>query len=392
MTIQPRFHDVAVRRFAIANARLVLPDRVIEGRIDIEDGRIVAIGEGAAAAPDDLDLSGDLLLPGLVDIHTDHFERHVYPRPHVRWDYVRAALAHDAQIIGGGVTTVFDSLCVGATYDNMDRREILAPMIDALENAQRDGMLKAEHFVHLRCEITDEQTPALTEANIGRDIVRIVSVMEHLPGVRQSRDMAEYIARVKARTGETEEMIMGWVGALIKEKSAIGRLIRPKVVAIARAHQMPLLSHDDTDEAHVIEAREDGVAISEFPCTREAARAARANDMLIVAGAPNYLRGGSQSGNVAVADLLKDGLVDILASDYVPRSLLDSAFALARDETLGIALPRAVAMVSSAPAEAAGLMDRGAIAIGLRADLIQVGLGDTHPYVRRAWREGERVY
>lgn len=383
----------AQSEFIIANANLVLPDRVARGHLKVDGTAIAAIAEGnIPTGMPVLDLGGDYLLPGLIDIHTDHFERHVYPRPHVRWDYVRAALAHDAQIIGGGVTTVFDSLCVGATYDNPERREILAPMIDALESAQRDDMLKAEHFVHLRCEITDPETPALTRENIDREIVRVVSVMEHLPGIRQSRDIAEYIKRAKARSGESDEIIRDRMVRFVAEKSEIGRTVRPQIVALAKAHDLPLLSHDDVEEAHVTEARDEGGTISEFPCTLEAARAAHALGLKTVAGAPNYLRGGSQSGNVAVADLLAENLVDMLASDYVPRSLLDCAFALSRDEKLGFDLPRAVAMVSSAPAKAAKLDDRGAIAVGLRADLIQVGVGDGHPHVKRAWRAGERVY
>ncbi len=251
--------------------------------------------DGAGIHGERIDFGGDYLLPGLVDIHTDHFEKHVYPRAHVRWDYMRAALAHDAQIIGGGVTTVFDSLCVGATTDNPERALILTPMIDALEKAQAAGMLRAEHLVHLRCEVTDEQTPALTEANIDRDIVRVVSVMEHLPGIRQSRDLEAYVSRASKSTGESAHIVQEKIRQLVAEKSHIGADVRPKVVALAKSRGLPLLSHDDTDIEHVDLAADEGVAISEFPCTLEAAREARLRGMLTVAGAPNILRGGSQS-------------------------------------------------------------------------------------------------
>lgn len=374
----------------IGNARIVLADAVVSGSVVIEDGRIVSVELGSSARAT-IDLGGDFLLPGLVDIHTDHFEKHVYPRPHVRWDYMRAALAHDAQIIGGGVTTVFDSLCVGVSSEDNERAEILGPMIDVLERAQAEGMLRAEHFIHLRCEVVDPRTPELTAANIDRPLVRVVSVMEHLPGIRQSRDLDHYVNRLQKLGGESEAIIRERIARMVAEKSDIGRTVRPEVVALARARGLPLLSHDDTEIEHVDLAADEGVAISEFPCTLEAAREARARAMLIVGGAPNIVRGGSQSGNVAVRDLLQERLIDMLASDYVPRSMLDAAFLIASDPALDYDLPAAVRMVTKAPAQAAGLMDRGEIAPGKRADLIRVAVSDGHPFLKGVWREGERV-
>ncbi|MBO3762122.1 alpha-D-ribose 1-methylphosphonate 5-triphosphate diphosphatase [Ciceribacter sp. L1K22] len=377
-------------RTVLTNARVVLSDRIVDGDVVIENGRIASVGTGSEQG-NAIDFGGDYLIPGLVDIHTDHFEKHVYPRSHVRWDFMRAALAHDAQIIGGGVTTVFDSLCVGATTDNPERAQILKPMIDALEKAQGAGMLRAEHLVHLRCEITDEETPALLAANIERPIVKMMSVMEHLPGIRQSRDMDAYVHRASKSTGESHQVVRRKIEILLAEKSHIGATVRPKVVALARAHGMPLLSHDDTDIEHVDLAADEGVTISEFPCTLEAALEARRRGMLTVGGAPNVVRGGSQSGNIAVRDLLLQNLIDIMASDYVPRSMLDAAFMIADDPELDFDLPAALRMVTKTPAEAAGLSDRGEIAVGKRADLVRIGLHDGHPYPKQIWREGIRV-
>lgn len=376
--------------FVITNAKIVLADKIFEGSVVIEDGRIAAL-EPDRTGSSAIDLGGDYLLPGLVDIHTDHFEKHVFPRPHVRWDYMRAALSHDAQIIGGGVTTVFDSLCVGVSSEDNERAEILGPMIDVLERAQAGGMLRAEHFVHLRCEVVDPRTPELTAANIDRPLVRVVSVMEHLPGIRQSRDIDQYVNRLQKAGGESETIIRDRIARMVDEKSDIGRTVRPEIVALARSRGLPLLSHDDTDVEHVDLAADEGVAISEFPCTLEAAREARARAMLIVGGAPNIVRGGSQSGNVAVRELLEERLVDILASDYVPRSMLDAAFLIAGDEALDYDLPAAIRLVTKAPAEAAGLTDRGEITHGRRADLIRVGTHEGHPFLKAVWRQGRRV-
>ncbi|MFL0693903.1 MAG: alpha-D-ribose 1-methylphosphonate 5-triphosphate diphosphatase [Agrobacterium tumefaciens] len=385
-------HEAARGKVLIlSNARVVTPSHVLHGSVVIENGLIVEIHEGPSHDPQALDFSGDYLLPGLVDIHTDHFEKHLYPRAHVRWDFMRAALAHDAQIIGGGVTTVFDSLCVGATTDNPERAEILKPMIEALEQAQSAGMFRAEHLVHLRCELTDPVTPQLTAEHIDREIVRVISVMEHLPGIRQSRDIEAYVHRACKSTGESPELVREKIKVLVAEKSQFAASTRPEVVALARSRAMPLMSHDDTDVAHIEEGIAEGVSISEFPCSMEAAEAAREAGMQIVAGAPNLVRGGSQSGNIAVRDLLAARLVDILASDYVPRSMLDAAFMISADPGLDYDLPSAIAMVTRNPALAGNLADRGAIATGLKADLIRVDLQDGHPFVKSAWRSGNRI-
>ncbi|WP_299820966.1 alpha-D-ribose 1-methylphosphonate 5-triphosphate diphosphatase [uncultured Roseibium sp.] len=390
MTFADRQAPTGSELTILKNARVVLRDEIVSGHVSIAGGEIVSVDTGAGPRAG-TDLDGDYLLPGLVDIHTDHFEKHVYPRAHVRWDPLRAALAHDAQIIGGGVTTVFDSLCVGATLKNPERREILAPMIDALEQAQTAGMLRSEHLVHLRCEITDPETARLTEENIAKPIVRMISVMEHLPGRRQSRDIEGYISRRMADSGLSRATVEKDTEKLLALSDEIGHRVRPAVVALAHRHKLPLLSHDDTEEVHIDEAVLEGIAVSEFPCTLEAARKAREHGMHVVGGAPNVLRGGSQSGNIAVSDLMAEDLVDILASDYVPRSLLDSAFLIAADAAFSADLAEAVRMVSKTPAEVAGLSDRGEIATGKRADLLHVGLHNGHPFVKQAWRAGQRV-
>lgn len=374
----------------LKNARIVLADEVVEGHVALSEGQIVSIDTGLAPQAGQ-DLDGDYLIPGLVDIHTDHFEKHVYPRAHVKWDPLRAALAHDAQIIGSGITTVFDSLCVGATVTKPERREVLGPMVDAIEEAQAAGLFRAEHLVHLRCEITDAETARLTKENIAKPIVRMVSVMEHLPGRRQSKDIEAYMQRRMADTGETRAEVERTTQELLNFSDEISAKVRPAVIALARERGLPLLSHDDTELHHVDEALAEGVTVSEFPCTLAAARKAKSHGMFVVGGAPNVLRGGSQSGNVAVKDLMAEGLVDILASDYVPRSMLDAAFMVAFNEDFNEDLPTAIRTVTKTPADVSGLADRGEIAIGKRADLLQVGLHAGHPVVKQAWLKAQRV-
>ena len=164
---------------------------------------------------------------------------------------------------------------------------------------------------------------------------------------------------------------------------------RRALLARVADHNVPLASHDDRTEEEIEENLRDGIRISEFPVNIDAARAARARGMEIIAGAPNIVRGGSHSGNVSVADLVRAGVVDALASDYVPASLVEAAF-LACDFT-GIALPASVALVTDRPARMSGLADRGRLAPGLLADLVRVRVHEGLPVVRQVWRAGERV-
>jgi alpha-D-ribose 1-methylphosphonate 5-triphosphate diphosphatase len=376
----------------LVGARLVLADRVVPGGLRIEGGMIAEVLEGDAAGGQTAEnLDGDVIIPGIVDIHTDHVEKHLIPRAHAPWDPLTAVMAHDAQIVASGTTTVFDSLSVGASLKNPERRQILAPLLDALERASAEGLLRADHWVHLRCELSDPETPGLVDAAVARPLTRLMSVMDHAPGDRQSPDIARWISRSAAALDMSVEEATARAEELIARARAVGPAVRAHCAKAAARHGLALMSHDDASAAHVAQAVAEGGAISEFPTTLEAAQAAKDAGLAVAAGAPNFLRGGSQSGNVAVRDLLAEGLVDVLASDYVPRSPLDAAFGIAEDAGLGIALPEAVAMATRAPALAAGMADRGVIAEGMRADLVRVRRIDGRSWIRAVWRGGRRV-
>ena len=380
----------------LANARIVLPDSVLHGAVTLSGDRIAAIEPAdGAPSPDpeaELDLGGQLLIPGVVDLHTDHVEAHVYPRASVQWPFLPALMAHDAVVVAGGTTTVFDSLSVGAATKRPERREILLPLVEAIVAGRDAGLFRAAHLVHLRCEISDPATPGLVDATIGRDIARLVSVMDHTPGDRQSPDIDAWFAQMIREVGIDAEQGRAQLDALLDRAATHGRAVRAHVAGTARAHATPLMSHDDRSVAHVNTALAEGATVAEFPTTLAAAQQARAHGMAIVAGAPNYLRGGSQSGNVGVAALLQAGLVDALASDYIPRSPLDAALAMADDPAMAFDLPAAVALISDGPARLAGLDDRGRIAPGLRADLVAVRRHAEQPVVTAVWRDGRRVF
>ena len=371
------------------NARLVLADSVHQGDLVARDGLIAEIGDQGRGS-DGIDVEGDWLLPGLVELHTDHLESHYAPRPGVRWNPVVAVQAHDAQIAASGITTVFDALRVGMDEDVLLTTADMRRLADAIGEGQRRGRLRAEHFIHLRCEVSAPDVMAGFAAFEDDPRLRLASLMDHTPGQRQFSSMAAYRSYYQAKTGMSDAQFEAFVERRQTEAGRWSAAHRQALSQTCRERGIVLASHDDATEAHVAEAAGQGVLLAEFPTTLEAADASRRAGMKVLMGAPNVVRGGSHTGNVAARELAEAGLLDALSSDYIPFSLLQATFHLA--ETLdGIDLPRAVALVSANPAAAAGLDDRGSLAPGKRADLVQVRLDDGVPVVRSVWRAAVRV-
>ncbi|MDF2618319.1 MAG: phosphonate metabolism protein PhnM [Xanthobacteraceae bacterium] len=372
-----------------ANARLVLPDEVRHGHLVVRDGRIAEIGEGTAPRAA-LDMGGDYLLPGFVELHTDHVEGHLYPRPRVMWNAFAAVTAYDAAIASAGITTVFDSLRVWP-----DKRAIEmagdAPLLAAtIRQASEAGLLRAEHHVHLRCEVAADGVVEDAQALMEATDVRLISLMDHTPGQRQFLTEEKFRTYYKKKGGLTDDEMDIIVTERMRSHTLHAGANRARLVELARARGIALASHDDATDEHVTEAIEDGVAIAEFPTTDLAADGSHAAGIRVLMGAPNIVRGGSHTGNVAAESLARRGVLDIMSSDYVPGSLLLAAFALP-GLVEGIGLPQAVAMVSANPADAAGLADRGRLAQGLKADIVRVSDAGPAPVARAVWRDGERV-
>ncbi|MDQ0472657.1 alpha-D-ribose 1-methylphosphonate 5-triphosphate diphosphatase [Labrys wisconsinensis] len=373
----------------LANARIVRTDAVVEDSLAIRDGLFAEAVAGADR--DTIDCEGDFLIPGLVDLHTDNVEHHAHPRPAVRWpSMLSAVLAHDWQVLGAGVTTVLDALSLG-DYDSAGARTaMLDGVIGALTQARSAGLLRADHYLHFRCELSDPGLMPILDRHVDNDQVRLVSLMDHTPGQRQWHDLAlfrEFRRKKSARVWSDEEF-----GLYLAERQANQRQLVPpsraRLGEIYNGRNIPIASHDDTTVADVEESHANGVGISEFPTTAAAARRARELGMTIVMGAPNVVLGGSHSGNVSAIELAERGLLDVLTSDYVPGSLLDAAFKLT---ALGLDLPQTIAMVSANPADVLGFGDRGRIAPGLRADLLRVRLVGGVPTIRAIWIAGRRL-
>ena len=372
----------------LANARLVLPNEVVHGSVVIVDGRIAAISAGPASHPGAIDMDGDFLIPGVVDVHTDNLERQVQPRLNARWPSRSAMLAHDAQCAAAGVTTVLDALCLGELSINKSRIQTFHDGVADLDALADTGLLKSEHFLHLRCEIPATDMMELVDPVADHPRVRMISLMDHSPGVGQYADMDAFRI-TRRREGLTEDTIDSRIALLGEQRAKWRDRNRAGLLARVAGIDVALASHDDRTEADIAENHADGIRISEFPVTMAAAHAAHAVGMAVIAGAPNIVRGGSHSGNVRAADMVQAGVVDAFASDYVPASLVEAAFLCAG--VTGVSLPQAIAMVSDAPARMARLPDRGRIAGGLRADLVRIRVHERLPVVRQVWRGGERV-
>ena len=371
----------------LTNARIVLPGAVIHGTVVLAGAAIAEVQAGGTQVAA-LDLEGDYLIPGVVDVHTDNLERQVQPRTNARWPSRSAMVAHDAQCAAAGVTTVLDALCLGDLGFEQGRiRTFLEGVADGDALADT-GLLKSDHFLHLRCELPAADLMALLDPVADHQRVRMISLMDHCPGVGQYADLDRYRAMRRsegAQADTVERRILELTALRAQHRDVNRRALLDRV----RAGGVVLASHDDRTEEEVEENHRDGIRISEFPVSMEAARAARAHGMEVIAGAPNIVRGGSHSGNIAAADLVREGAVDAFASDYVPASLVEAAFACARQELAS--LPDAVALVTGRPARMAGVTDRGRIEPGLRADLVRLRVYEGLPVVRQVWRAGERV-
>jgi len=378
-----------MNEFVLKNARLVLPDEIIEGSIRITNGIITDIASGHNRIGEDME--NDYILPGLIELHTDHLEQHYSPRPGVTWDLTSAIQSHDVQIAASGITTVFDCLRLGA--DDGIGFEIgeMRAMSNAISGAQKEGRLRADHRIHLRCEVSAPDVLEHFEAFVDDPSVGLVSLMDHAPGQRQFQTMDQYTLYYKTKRGLSDEQFNHFVARRQEQSAKYSDKHRRALAADCHERNIAIASHDDATLDHVEESKSFGVSVAEFPTSMIAAQASHTAGMGVLMGAPNVVRGKSHSGNIAARDLAEAKVLNVLSSDYIPFSLIQAPFVLA-DQIDHIDLPQAIAMVSANPARQVGLQDRGQLAPGMRADFSRVRRRDrTVPVVRSVWREGNRV-
>lgn len=346
------------RRFV--GAQVLWPDGVGCGDVTIADGVFVAPGEAQA-----VDLAGYMLVPGIVDLHGDGFERHLAPRRGALRDLSKGLVSVEAELAANGITTGF--LAQFYSWEGgMRGPEFAERMFAAL--AKMQGKVVTDMRPQLRFE-----THMLADYSAILDVVRAYGIEyvvfnDHLPHARLAAGKKPPRLTGQALKGRrSPEAHLAMLMALHGQGAAVDAAIGGLAEELAQLGVV-LGSHDDARAGEREEWHEIGVRISEFPETIEAAQAARAQGAAIVLGAPNVMRGGSHKGNVEAASLVAAGLCDALASDYHYPSLAGAAFALAEAEVVDFAT--AWGLVSAGPARVLGLSDRGQIAAGMRADLV----------------------
>ena len=372
----------------IYNARIITPAQVISnGFVRIDAGKITHIGTGAAPSePGEvaLDAHGQLLMPGLIDIHTDAMEGEISPRRRADFPIEVAFRELERRNSSCGITTVYHSLHLG--YETAEknseskytRREIFGRVH---ELAGQSTLITNK--IHLRYELTGIYAYETVLEVIEAGMIDLLSVMDHTPGQGQTSvtNFLGYMKRNGLSETEAQQKLAQMQATPKLSDAQMAELIR-----LAQSRNIPVASHDDDTAEKVHQMYRLGIRICEFPVSMEAAETGKALGMSVIGGAANVLRGGSLSGNLGVEEGIRAGVIDSLCSDYYPPSMVHSVFRLAG---AGMALPDAVNLVSLHPAQAAGIDDHtGSIETGKAADLLLVDASGTVPLVTHTFSNG----
>ena len=372
----------------LINARIVLKDSIIEdGSVLIANGKITSINPDSVVADEVIDLQGKTLMPGMIDLHCDALEKEVEPRPNVHFPLDFACAQADKRNAAAGITTVYHALSFAHDELGVRNNDFAADIARAVGDWRPHGLV--DNRVHCRYEITDETGAPVLKKLIEEDAMHLISMMDHTPGQGQFKDMAayrDYLTQNYKKTADEVNVIVDR-----KLEAASGAFMRMEELAYA-AHSagISIASHDDDSIERVETMNKIGADISEFPITLEAAQAAKKSGMSTIFGAPNILRGKSQSGSMKAIEAIHEGVADCLCADYSPASLIVAIFKI--PELSELDLPAAVRLVTSNPAKAARLDDRGEIAVGKRADLIAIDNPAGLPQVSQVWSNGITVY
>jgi alpha-D-ribose 1-methylphosphonate 5-triphosphate diphosphatase len=355
-----------VKDISIEGGRVLLGGDIVESSLRLADGEIRAVGPDRGHGSFSLDAGGLLVLPGIVDLHGDAFERQMMPRPGVDFPVDVALIDSDRQAIGNGITTVYHAT-TWSWEPGLRSGDNARQLLEAIEALR--PRLAADTRFHLRHETYNLDA----EAEIGQWLsdgrIDLLAFNDHMASIvadiTRPRKRAQMVERCGLSNEEFDRLVERVAARADDVPASIARLAEA-----ARNADVRMLSHDDNSPDMRLAFRARGVGIAEFPINEETARAAAEGGDFIVFGAPNVVRGGSHTGWTRASDMIAKGLCSILASDYYYPAQLLAAFRLAADGVLP--LPQAWSLISAAPALAAGLSDRGILAEGYRADIILV--------------------
>ena len=351
---------------SIENGRTLVGDEIVETSLRIAGREIAAVGADHGRASVHLDADGLLVLPGIVDLHGDAFERQMMPRPGVDFPIDVALADSDKQAISNGITTVYHAT-TWSWEPGLRSRDNAGQLLDAIESMR--PQLAADTRFHLRQETynLDAETEIMAWLAEGR--IDLLAFNDHMDSTVANLTKPQKRSRMVERTGLSDQAFDALVEQVVSRADEVPASI-DRLAQAARQANVRMLSHDDESPAMRSAFRAQGVGIAEFPVNEETAREAAAAGDFIVFGAPNVVRGGSHTGWTKASDMIAKGLCSVLASDYYYPAPLLAAFRLAADGILPLA--KAWDLISAAPARAAGLEDRGVIAEGRRADIILV--------------------
>lgn len=370
----------------IERGRALCRNELVDARVTVCEGEIADTDAGAAADLR-LDARDLLVLPGIVDIHGDAFERQMMPRPGVDFPVDVALADSDRQAITNGMTTVFHA----ATWSwepGLRGAENAHRLVAAIE-AQRD-QLAADTRFHLRHETFNLEAEASIMSWLASGRIDLLAFNDHMGQTTSALNKPEKRARMVERTGLSNADFDTLVDRTLAQRHSVPDSVA-RLAAFARARGTPMLSHDDETPEQRRDFRAHGVHIAEFPINEETAIEAKQAGEFIVYGAPNVVRGGSHTGWTSATEMIRKSLCSILASDYYYPAPLLAAFRLVADGVLD--LPQAWPLISANPAKAAGLSDRGEIRPGARGDIILVDAADTRrPRVVGAIANGRLVH
>jgi alpha-D-ribose 1-methylphosphonate 5-triphosphate diphosphatase len=377
----------------ISNVRLILPDRIIErGAVEIVAGEIAQVSEQPQPLATSADGRGLTLIPGLIDLHGDMLEREIEPRPRAYLPVEFAAHELDKRLAATGVTTAFAAVAFAWRKSDLRTQENAVRIIETLHHMKHS--LLTDCRVHARFEVNNDDTVPLLDKMLRAGMVDLVSIMDHTPGQGQYSDTTRYTQFLREWLGFSDEQLAPVYSRIEQKVAQVQAEPRNweaarRIIQTALAYGVAVAAHDDDTPQKVEEQARMGVTLSEFPVNLAAARAARDHNMHVIMGAPNAYRGESNTGNLSASDAIAAGVVDILASDYIPGAMLHVVWKLAERGLM--ALPAALRLVTANPADAMGMKDRGRLMPGHRADLVLVEEGP-YPRVRATWRGGQLIY
>lgn len=372
----------------ITHADIVLKDKIIkDASLLICDGVIESINPQLPIFDKLVDLEGNMLMPGMIDIHCDALEKEVEPRPNVHFPLDFACAQADKRSAAAGITTAFHALSFAHEELGVRNNEMAADIARAVHLWQQKALI--DNRVHCRYEITDETGVDVLMQLLEEHSMHMISMMDHSPGQGQFKDLASYKKYLTLNYKKSEQEI----NAIVERKvnNAAGAFERmARLSQHAHNFNISVASHDDDSVERVATMKEIGADISEFPINLEAAIAAKKAGMSTVFGAPNILRGKSQSGSIKAIEAIENGVADCLCADYSPAALIVAVFKI--PSLVDMPLEKAIQLVTLNPARAAKLNDRGEIKEGMRADLISVSKPLGVPQVTHTWSNGQLVY